>query len=287
MGNSHAPSPMQAQSQSNPLTRAIGRHKLLVVACAVVVAVLGAAAGAAGKSTYTAAASLQVGKVNPNSPGFYGFVQSASDLAAAFSRSITAAPVLATVQRKLGLSPDAAVGQLSAEPIPNSPVFRVIASAPSAAVAVRLANVTSHALIAYEGAANTYSPEGQRLLHDYRAASLQLARAETRVARATRDYAAHPDTARRSGLESAQAGKATASLQVQALSSAYQLSAESTDTTELVSLLSGAVTAESNHKSKIELLGFIGLLAGLVIGCALAVLREQRGGGLRRPAFES
>ena len=65
------------------------------------------------------------------------------------------------------------------------------------------------------------------------------------------------------------------------------MSAESTDTTELVSLLSGAVTAESNHKSKIELLGFIGLLAGLVIGCALAVLREQRGGGLRRPAFES
>jgi uncharacterized protein involved in exopolysaccharide biosynthesis len=286
MGNSRVAGPMQGQSQPNPLTRAIGRHKLLVVACAVVLAVIGAAAGAAGKSTYTAAASLEVGKVNPNSPGFYGFVQSASDLAAAFSRSITAAPVLATVQRKLGLSPDAAVAEISAEPIPESPVFRVIASAPSAGAAVRLANVSSHALIHYEGAANTYSPESQRLLDDYRAASLQLARAETRVARATRDYAADPDTTRRLGLESAQASKATASLQAQALSSAYQLSAESTDTTELVSLLSGAVTAESNHKSKIELLGFIGLLAGLVVGCALAVLREQRG-GYRLPAFES
>lgn len=283
MGNSHVPDP---RPPSNPLTRAIARHRLLVVMCAVGIAALGVAAGAARKGTYTAAASLQVGKVNPNSPGFYGFVQSATDLSAAFSRSITAAPVLATVHRKLGLSPDAAVAQLSAEPIPDSPVFRVIASAPSPAAAVRLANVTSHALIAYEGAANTYSPESRRLLRDYRAASLQLARAQTTVARATRDYADDPDTARRLGLENAQASRAAASLQVQALASAYQLSAESTDTTELVSLLSGAVTAESDRKSKIELLGFIGLLAGLVIGCALAVLREQRG-GLRRPAFET
>ncbi len=277
---------MQAPTQSNLLTRAIGRHKLLVVACAVAVAVLGAAAGAVGKSTYTAAAALQVGKVNPNSPGFYGFVQSSTDLAAAFSRAITAAPVLATVQRTLGLSPDAAVTQLSAEPIPESPVFRVIASAPNAAAAVRLANVTSRAVIAYEGAANTYSPESRRLLHDYRAASLRLARTQATLARATSDYAADPDAARRLGLESAHASQAAAALQVHALASAYQLSAESTDTTELVSLLSGAVTAESDRKSKIELLGFVGLLAGLVIGCALAVLREQRG-RLRRPAFET
>lgn len=280
------PDPGQAQPPSNPLTRAIARHKLQVLACAVVVAVLGAAAGAAGKTTYTAAASLQVGKVNPNSPGFYGFVQSSTDLAAAFSRSITAAPVLATVQRKLGLSPDAAVAQLSAEPIPESPVFRVIASAPSAAAAVRLANVTSHAVIAYEGAANTYSPESRRLLLAYRAASLHQARAQATLARATSDYAADPDTARQLGLERAHAAQAAASLQLHALASAYQLSAESTDTTELVSLLSGAVTAESDRKSKIELLGFVGLLAGLVIGCALAVLREQRG-GLRRPALET
>lgn len=286
MGNSHAPVAVQAQSQSNPLTRAIGRHKLLVVACAVVLAVLGAAAGAAGKSTYTAAASLQVGKVNPNSPGFYGFVQSASDLAAAFSRAITAAPVLEAVHHRLGLSPDVAAAQISAEPIPNSPVFRVIASGPNAAAAVRLANVTSHALISYEGTANTYSPESRRLLHDYRAASLQLASAQTDLARATRAYAADHSVVRRAELESAQAGRAAASLRAQALASAYQLSAESADTTELVSLLSGAVTAESNHKSKIELLGFIGLLAGLVVGCALAVLREQRGGH-PAPVFES
>jgi hypothetical protein len=194
--------------------------------------------------------------------------------------------VLESVHRKLVLSPDAAVSEISAEPIPNSPVFRVIATAANGPAAVRLANVASSALIAYEGSANTYSPESRRLLHDYRAASLSLAHAEATVARAQRDYTALPDAARKAGLESAQAGRASASLRTQALASAYQLSAESTDTTELVSLLSGAVTAESNHKSKIELLGFVGLLAGLVVGCALAVLREQRG-GFRRPAFES
>ena len=33
---------------------------------------------------------------------------------------------------------------------------------------------------------------------------------------------------------------------------------------------------ESLRKSKIELYGFLGLLAGLLVGCAGAVLRERR-----------
>ena len=254
-----------------------------MLACAVALAAVGVAGGLARSATYTASSTLQIGKVNPNSPGFYGFVQSASDLATAFSRAITAAPVLSSVQAKLGLSPGVTVTRLAAEPIPNSPAFRVIASGPSAHAAIELANVTSSAVIAYEADANTYSPESKRLLNAYRAASLSLAHAENEVTRAASAYAQDPSTATSAALENAQAGRSAASLRAQALAGGYQQSAQSATTRDLISLLAGAVTAASDRKSKIELLGFVGLLGGLAIGCAIAVLREQRARTQRKP----
>jgi uncharacterized protein involved in exopolysaccharide biosynthesis len=256
---------------------AIALHKLLVVLCALAFAFLGVLGGAARKGTYTAASTLEVGKVNPNSPGFYGFVQSASDLATAFSRAIYAAPVLAAAHSQVGLSASQASGRLSAEPIPNSPAFRVIATGPTSRAAALLANVASRALIAYESQSNSYSPETHRLLTAYRAASLHLIQATAQAKRAEIQYLARRDPARRSQLEEAQASRAAASLKAQALASGYQLNAQSATTTELVSLLAGATTAASDRKSKIELLGFVGLLGGLVIGCTLAVLLEQDG----------
>ena len=244
--------------------------------CAVVLATIGAIGGAARQVSYTSASTLQVGKVNPNSPGFYGFVQSASDLATVFSRAITAAPVLEQIQRRLGLSPGDASEQLSAEPIPSSPAFRVIATGTSPREAIRLADVTSQALIAYEAHANTYNPDTRRLLREYRAASLNLARATTQAREVARQRARQPSSpAVGSLLERAQAAQAAASLQAQALASNYQLSAQST-TSGLLSLVAGAVTASSNRSSQVQLLGFVGLAGGLVIGCALAVLLERR-----------
>jgi uncharacterized protein involved in exopolysaccharide biosynthesis len=260
---------------------AIGANKPLVLACALLFAVFGVLAGLHRKGTYTSAATLQVGKVNPNSPGFYGFVQSASDLATAFSRAVTAAPVLGAVHAQLGLPAAVAVGRLAAEPIPNSPAFRVIATGPTSRAAVRLANVASAALIAYEAHANTYSPESQRLLSAYRTAELTLAHAKSQVSRAESERGEEPSAAANLKLEKAQAGQAAATLQAQALASGYQLSAQSATTRDLISPLAQAVTATSDRRSKIQLLGFVGLLGGLVIGCGLAALRETRAAARR------
>lgn len=255
---------------------AIRRHRLLVFACALVVAFVGVLGGMHRRATFTAAATLQVGKVNPNSPGFYGFVQSASDLATAFSRAVTAAPVLHTAGRKLGIQPLAAAGRLAAEPIPNSPAFRVIATGPTAASAVKLANVASTALIAYEAKANTYSPESARLLSSYRAAEVSLAQAKTALVKAEADAGSEPSAAGRLKVQEAEARKAAAGLRTQALAGGYQQSAQSATTRDLISMLSGAVGASSDRRSKIQLLGFVGLLGGLALGCTLAVLLDQR-----------
>jgi uncharacterized protein involved in exopolysaccharide biosynthesis len=255
---------------------AIGAHKLVVCICAVSLALIGVGYGLTRPTTYTASATLQVGQVNPNSPGFYGYVQSATSLATAFSRSIEAEPVLATIQRKLKLAPAAALPRLSAEPLPLSPAFRIVATGPTEAGAIALTNTAARAVIAYESQSNSANPEARSLLHNYRGAALALGAAEARLTYLGKHHALVDQ------LPGAEASRSAAQVKLKAISDAY-VSAVSSQAPRsgLVSLVAGASTAASNRKSKVELLGFVGLLAGIITGCAAAVLLERRRRGPR------
>jgi uncharacterized protein involved in exopolysaccharide biosynthesis len=46
------------------------------------------------------------------------------------------------------------------------------------------------------------------------------------------------------------------------------------------------VTTTNDHSSKIKLYGLVGLFAGIVVGCIVAVLREQRRTSRREIAVE-
>lgn len=258
--------------------RAIARRKLFVVLLGVVVAVAGVAMGLVRKPTYTSSTTLQVGTVNLNSPSFYGFVQSASALATVFSRSVTAEPVLAEIKSKLGVSPSEATQRLAAEPIPLSPGFRIIATGSTAQSAVNLTNTASDAVVAYEAhAASTTSPQTGSLLASYERAAQTLQQATATV---TQLVLARKHGSRESStLVQARSNLDAARLRATALGAAYQsalVSAGANPSTGLVSVVAGAVTASSDRSSKIELLAFVGLLAGLVFGALLATLYEQR-----------
>jgi capsular polysaccharide biosynthesis protein len=264
---------------------AILRHKLIVFICAILVALAGAAFALHRKGEYTASATVQVGQVNPNSPGFYSYVESAAALATAFSRAVSAEPVLATVQQKLKVSPTRADAKLSAEPIPDSPIFRVAATGESESAAVQLANVTANALIAYESATNSANPEAASLLHEYNSASLAVEHADAKLAEleastreslaAKRSQGQHPKV-NPNIFAADRAARNTATARLKAIDAAYTAAVTSqAPRTGLLSLLAAATSATSNKKAKVEKLGFIGLLAGIVIGCILAVLRER------------
>jgi hypothetical protein len=251
---------------------AIARHKLLVCSCALIVALAGAAVGVMHRRTFTSVATLQVGQVNPNSPGFYGYVQSAAALATAFSRAIDAEPVLGTINHRLRLAPATAIERLSAEPLPSSPAFRVIATGPTEPDAVQLANVAANAVIAYEGQTNSANPAAASLLREYHDASLVLQRANATLDRLKRDKRASA-----SALQSTEVARSTASVRLKAIETAYTGAVISqAPRSGLVSLLAGATSASSDHKSKIELYGFAGLLAGTILGCFAAVALERR-----------
>ena len=80
-------------------------------------------------------------------------------------------------------------------------------------------------------------------------------------------------------LIAARSNLAAARVRANALSAAYQSSLVSTGaspSTRLLAMVAGAVTASSDRTSKTELLAFVGLLAGLIAGAALAGLYELR-----------
>jgi uncharacterized protein involved in exopolysaccharide biosynthesis len=252
--------------------KAVTRRRKLVVACALLLAVVGLAYGFSQPTTYTTSATLQIGEVNPNSPGFFGYVQSAASLATAFSRAVYAEPVLAQVQHQLGLRPAAAAARLSAAPIPTSPAFRVIATGPTQRAAVELANVASQAVIGYEAQSNSTNPQAESLLGEYRAASLALREAVAKVSEQSKR--SHRLS---NALAAAEAERTAAGAKLRAIGVAYtDAIASRGPSSGLVSLVAAAVGASDDRHAKIEKYGFIGLLAGIAMGCALAIPIEQR-----------
>ena len=280
----HAPPQGQAaglQPQPSIVVAALSRGKWLVLALAVLLAAGGVAVGLKRKPVWTASATLQVGRANPNSPGFYGFVQSATDLATTFSREVDADGVLARIQRATGLAPTEAVRRISASPIPDGAAFQVFATGPSGPAAIRLANVAAGATVSYLGSTSFIGGDAGAIYGQYRAESLQLAQAQAQVQRLKNN--AGPNNPTNQALVKAEAQASSLQARTGALSAAYTQAIESGPTvSSLVSPLSRALTASSDRKHKIELFGIAGLVAGLLIGGAAAILREQRGGSLRR-----
>jgi uncharacterized protein involved in exopolysaccharide biosynthesis len=259
---------------SGPFVGALADHKVLIAFVTLVCTLAGIAVGHSRPIEYESSATIQVGQVNPNSPGFYGYAQSASSLATAFSRSITATEVLRKIDRKLNIPPEKAVTLLAAEPIPQSPAFRVIGTGPTSEDSKRLTNVAAAAVLAYESKVNSSDPQAEKLLNTFRKASIGLSRAEAKV-----DTLAQEGS---SGVVQAQANLKALEVRRDAISSAYKVTLETQAPREgLVSLISGANTATGNGSSHVQLFGLLGFLVGLLLGSGLALLIDRRGGTLR------
>jgi capsular polysaccharide biosynthesis protein len=240
------------------------RHPLLVLAPVGALLLIALLVGLARTATYTASARLAVGGLNSTNPAsFTGFADAAQQLAQTYSRSVQGDGVVGTVAQTTGMSQSEVRSDLAAAPIPETAVFTLKATSGSEDDAVQLANLASQALVAEVEAANQANPT--RLLQEYRTAELERQQLTNQVnARAANGG---------SGLAAAQAELLAAEARTTSLRNAYEASQQSG--TVPLEIIEKADHASGDRSTRIQILAFIAVLVGLILGMALALFRDS------------
>ena len=250
--------------------RAVKRHPVAVLTQLTVCLTLAVVFAMAHTPTYTAEARLTIGRIDVTTYAIPGFVGASKDLAVAYSRSIKATGVTGPLARTMHMSPSQINAHLSASPIPDSPIIIVTATGGSADSAIKLANAAQSVLTAYVKDLNRQNPDSARLLQSYQSASLKL----FRIAQARKRALLSP--ASQATLDDLNAQYAAAKLQVDTLSGLYRASQAGQAATDVLQVLSPATSASSDSESHLQRLLFVGLLAGLAAGIAVALRLERR-----------
>ena len=259
------------------LGTALRHNWWLVVIVTLLCIGAGAGYGLIRDPVYTAREKLTVNRINLSAPGaLSGYAQASQALAAGYSRAITADAVVLPVARAAKLSPDTVRARLSATPVPESPVFAIEAQGPSEASSVRLAHLASDSLLAYISQLGRSAPDADRLYAKFQvwAQRANQHRAEIdRIQRLLRQ--GQGSSALRASLVDAQTAFDSADLKTQALKQAYTVALAGQSSTEPAQVLSPAVSGVSDRRRKVELIGFGGLVAGLLLGGSLAYVLER------------
>ena len=205
-----------------------------------------------------------------------GFAASAPTLAAAYARAGEANAVVEPVARRLDLDPATVRTRINASQVPQTPVIRIDALGESPRSAIRLANAAARNLVTYAGDLNASNQSADEILTRYRRAERTLARA--RLSRGDAERLAEEDDSSKNqdDLLEAESDVASAQLRVDVLRDAYRNSQLGLGSANPLSLLEEATEANTNRRSRAQLLGFTGLVGGFVVGCALALALGAR-----------
>jgi hypothetical protein len=255
---------------------AMKRHWVRAILPVVVLVPIAIVIGLGRTPSYTSETRLIVGRLSITNPGLAGFVTATQSLAAAYARAVTASAVTDPVGKDLDMTPKAVASRLEGSPIQLSPVFRVIAHGATSDQAVALANDTSNALIGYVSSLNRENPDGPNLLKRFRTASKEFSSANLDTQTAQANYNHSPTEGNRRALDAAVAVRAQAELEQNTFGALYTSSEAGQSTASLVSTLNPASTATSDRGSVTQLLVLVAIIAGLVIGAALATARASR-----------
>ena len=260
---------------------ALRRYPLLVLLPVIVLAAAGVVIGLKRTATYTASMELNVGVPSAGNQATPGYVTAAQTLASSYGREATSDLILDPLSLQRRISPATLATLVSVSVVPNSPTLYVNATGSSSTRAISLANATGDLLQSRVNAAVSQSLAG-RLLISYRAEVAQADRLDA--------YASHLAGLQKtpgSGVTLAQYQSARLRAQVAQLRAQAQANRYSNqvtygpESTNLV-VLNRAVSASSNRTTMTERFGLVGVLAGLVIGAALAFLVARL--RARRPA---
>jgi capsular polysaccharide biosynthesis protein len=252
------------------------RHWLIVLVVTALLTGVGVFAATLQNPVYTGEARLAVGRIDVSAPGAIAtFATATTSLASQYSRGIDARGVTSRAARGTGLTPAQVADHVSATPVPQSPVIRVIATGTTGQQAVLLANKAGYGLVGYTTALNRSNPDADRLLRQFKTNSAEVVRLRARVGTLRRRQVNTPSARTRSLLNQEQVNLEVAQLRLTTVRSAYDAATSSQASTQLVQMLTPASSASSNRSRRLQLYGFIGFAAGLALGLALATLRAN------------
>lgn len=259
---------------------AVRRHPLIVLLAVVICMGAAAAAGLARKPTYTATAKLQIGGINLNQPGaLAGLLTAEETLAASYSRAATSNAVVTQVKNELHIKYGTVLADISSTPVPDSGNFTISATSKNSGFARTLANDTASALVSWITTLNQSTADARRLYGEVKKASSALAKANTAALEAGAALTRakdHPTAAELKAYSDTHATVDALSTSIQALRNAYVSALSSQASTDTAQLVAPATQTSSDRLTKLEILLGGGLVVGLLIGTALAVLRSRR-----------
>jgi capsular polysaccharide biosynthesis protein len=276
------------RQRSFSLADAVRRHWFLTILPVILLAAAGVVAGYAKKPTYTATATINVGKSDIATQATPGYLTAAEALASSYSRLVTSQNIAIPAGRATGENPGTALAHLTAVPIPNEPTFTITATGTTSANATALANASVSALQHYVSSSATQQGGPAQLLNQYRAAQAQALQLQHKAGTLQGELNATTGGLTTTGPQPTQAevtaakvAAQTASLKAQALSQQYlNLSQGVAPTLQVLVSPTGATS--TNRKTNMEKYGIVGAVAGLVIGIAFAGLTEGVAAGRRR-----
>lgn len=261
---------------SLPLLSAARRHWLLLCLPIVAFTAAAIAVGVVRDPVYTAEARLTAGQINVTAPGAVaGFATASQSLASTYSRAIDAPEITEPIARRLGISSERVRQRLTASPFPESPVVRVQATGPTSRGAISLANAGARGLVDYVSSLSTETG-GDAAYKAMVAAAKRVALGRQTVADRTRIYANNRTKANRRRLVDARASAARGEVVFETRRARYQDAVAQSSNRPVPQLLQLAPSATSDKRSKLQLLGFAGFVAGLAVGLVLAMWRASR-----------
>ncbi len=260
------------RSQGPTLLASVRRYWFLTLLPAIVLVAAGIVVGAKKHPTYSATATINVGKSDIATQATPGYVQAAEALASSYSRLVSSQHVIVPAARALNEPVGRVAGNLTAAPVPTEPTFTITSSGRSPRAAVELGNAAIQALTQFVNSSQTQQGSPAQMLSRYTAARTRADRLQRKSGSLQGRLAAHSGGVTPAQVVAAESAAQTAELQAQAIGNAYVNLGQTSVAPTLDVLNDPTGSGSSNRTSNIEKYAVVGAVAGLVIGMALAAM---------------
>ena len=243
-----------------------------------VLALVGAAIGLGlqREPTYRAQSELNVGSINARTQAVPGYVEAAKSLASSYSRMTETRAFLVEVSRRADLSVAEVRDRLAVSPVVDNALITVQATGRSEQDAVGLTRQATRELVRTVGAINRRADDSADLLRDYRRKSLTASRAEVRAQRLRNQVAQDASRVSSGRLARAESEAATAKLEADTAGQRYTAATQVQSPAAGVEVIDPARATGDDQREQLQKMGFVGLVAGLVVGLGFAALADRR-----------